>query len=577
MNLTVQKSNLFLARAGRKIESEIEKISSDLASLENEIKLAISNWNSTVASPDVVAFWRQVELELRREKNMKLEHQRMKLENQRQLGLVQKQNLILVPHSEEMVWYQRDLTEFLTSFRRAYAAREGLTDPRVLEFQCESGFAGFLANRNGSYKYLIQQQYIDIWEDCQKRLGNGDLETNKQSVIVGTAGIGKSASRLLYIAMWLENEMAISLETVIFNINNRFFCVHSNGVVASIDIARMDLSKALLLLDPCNFLHNAQTVGCYMLMVFTSPSSLFAKPNKPCLSGLDKSSEIYVMKAPTVHEARKLHSTIDESMLQLVTWEREGLEYCSLRWLGYGMASFQTKLMGCLSQVSSDGLWDWFVTNTQPISKDPRLPFRLCVVELRESEWIVTGFLSTEIERCAARWAMGSGRRKANELANLLENRMLTGGLGIFFERWVFDILGEGETLTLDGATAYSFQSMRIIPPGSLKMNSGIVYKLDRARFPSIEGYVRVGTELLLLQSTVSVTHRGARFNDVKEIVSAANQAAGQKSIVRVIYIVLSSVADSFTLPQCQGFPSSTTFHIATVDDSQFFHHLNKT
>ena len=141
---------------------------------------------------------------------------------------------------------------------------------------------------------------------------------------------------------------------------------------------------------------------------------------------------------------------------------------------------------------------------------------------------------------------------QTKELANLLENRFLTGGLGIFFESWLFESLGDGHTLTVHGASgagsdAYVFEGMRImmISCNSLEMNlnSSIIYKLDRATFPSIEGYALVETELLFLQSTVSETHRDAKCEHAGAIIALADRTTGQNVTVRVIYIVLSSVA----------------------------------
>ena len=125
-----------------------------------------------------------------------------------------------------------------------------------------------------------------------------------------------------------------------------------------------------------------------------------------------------------------------------------------------------------------------------------------------------------------------------------------------FFESWLFESLGDGHTLTVHGASgagsdAYVFEGMRImmISCNSLEMNlnSSIIYKLDRATFPSIEGYAvyyaLVETELLLLQSTVPETHRDAKCDHAGAIIALADRTTGQNVTVRVIYIVLSSVA----------------------------------
>ena len=74
----------------------------------------------------------------------------------------------------------------------------------------------------------------------------------------------------------------------------------------------------------------------------------------------------------------------------------------------------------------------------------------------------------------------------------------------------------------------------------------------------------------------MSKIHAGAQPKHVYSIIAAADEAAGQRVRVRVVYIVLSTVARDFTLPQWKGFCKGTTINIATVVDSAFCHHSNK-
>jgi hypothetical protein len=89
-----------------------------------------------------------------------------------------------------------------------------------------------------------------------------------QSVHVKT----RSASRLLYICRWLndESEAMKHFETVIFNLANVFFVVFKSGAVHCMGIAPWDTSNALMLLDPCLYLSGAQKISCKMLIVFSS-------------------------------------------------------------------------------------------------------------------------------------------------------------------------------------------------------------------------------------------------------------------------------------------------------------------
>jgi hypothetical protein len=170
---------------------------------------------------------------------------------------------------------------------------------------------------------------------------------------------------------------------------------------------------------------------------------------------------------------------------------------------------------------------------------------------------------------------MGTGVQRSRELANLLQNRFLRGGLGIFFERWLFDQLGAGLKLDIIGADSsiqhkFAFTQMSIIASCSVEMDQNIVYKLDRTTLPTIEGYSLVDSRLLLLQSTVSETHSAARYDDVKEIVQAARRAVIGRLTILVVYIAPSH--KEFHLPVCAGFPRGTAVVRGMVDDSKFAH-----
>jgi hypothetical protein len=119
------------------------------------------------------------------------------------------------------------------------------------------------------------------------------------------------------------------------------------------------------------------------------------------------------------------------------------------------------------------------------------------------------------------------------------------------------------------------FKGICMISGYSLEMKGSVVYKLDRPTLPSIEAHALVETELLLLESTVSATHSWARFKHVSAIIALADQTSIQRVNIRMIYIVLSSVLE-FNLPQCVVFCQGKTVELATVDDSEFCHHLRR-
>jgi hypothetical protein len=231
-----------------------------------------------------------------------------------------------------------------------------------------------------------------------------------------------------------------------------------------------------------------------------------------------------------------------------------------------------------MNHTSSAALWTWLTSNTQNFTKDPCLPNSLCVVEPNPSSgWIVTGFISSDVEQYAVNWAMQEGARKSAELANLLQNRILRGGLKIFFEKWLFYQLGAGRILSITQSTGEKlecqYEKMKVISSSLHEMDENIIYKLDQANFPSIEGYSRFGSYLILLQSTVSESHSGARFKDVRDIVRATQQVVKDLNIL-VVYITPSN-QEKIDLPLCVGgFPKRQTSVVrGTVDDSDFIQH----
>ena len=472
----------------------------------------------------------------------------------------------------------------IASFKSAYEQQMRTLNPDIVEFSVPFECTCFdLKSTSNTYRYLIQPQYYDLWNLCVARRFQGDDANRSQTVIVGTAGIGKSAARLLYICMWLKNETPsmAKFDKVIFNFNNDFFVVDKNGLVALVNIVTELKSSALMLLDPCDYLNNAQSVACSMLIVFASPSSLLSHPGKPNLSGLSKRSKYYVMEPPTVEAMQSLNFTYDAKRLENFSWEKDGRRYCSLRWFTFTNDEIQQKIDDCLTSVSRDGLWDWFVTNTTPSSKDYRLPFRLCVVESSQSSsWKVTRFISPAIEHLLSQWSMETGQRQAHQVANILQNRILKGGLGIYFETWLFGRLGAGVKLQISdsSSTEICFREDKIIPESSVGLEEGVFYKLDRKTFPSVEGYGIVGQNIYLLQSTVASTHDGARYKDVNDIVAAAvadrrKDGGGSLGIV-IVYIAPSR--QDFSLPTCVGFPNRAMVVRGAVDDGAFFGVVHK-
>ena len=145
-------------------------------------------------------------------------------------------------------------------------------------------------------------------------------------------------------------------------------------------------------------------------------------------------------------------------------------------------------MVNALNHTTREGLWDWFMTNTDRNSRDPRLPFRLCVIEPNiNSEWIVSGFISLEIEQYVFNWA-GHRRQKATDLVSLLNNRALRGGLGIYFEAWLFEMLGNHNSLYVsEERRMFTFSGLRFIDEDELHAKGHCV-QIGPCQFPINRG-----------------------------------------------------------------------------------------
>jgi hypothetical protein len=228
--------------------------------------------------------------------------------------------------------------------------------------------------------------------------------------------------------------------------------------------------------------------------------------------------------------------------------------------------------MESFSHTSRLGLWDWIRFSRERASRDSRLPFRLCIVEDSPGGWCVTGFISERLEYRVFRWASAAVAFEKVRIGNVLDNGLFKGAQRIFFERCVFDHLGRGHPLTVatrGGDVIFNFKPLFLTDRRNAVVIPGRLHQIDHESFGSIEGYAIVNKTLLLLQTTVSETHSGARYKDVQHIVKLARDAVGTKRIsILVVYITPSDV--TFKAPSCFGFPNHKVFW-GKVDDSKFW------
>ncbi len=92
-------------------------------------------------------------------------------------------------------------------------------------------------------------------------------------------------------------------------------------------------------------------------------------------------------------------------------------------------------------------------------------------------------------------------------MARLLNNCTLMTGLGIYFEKLLFKMLGYGLSLHItESKGEVTLKSMQYIQDGELEMEQDIVYKLECRNIQSIDAYLLFKDTCRQLQSTKSVT-----------------------------------------------------------------------
>jgi hypothetical protein len=288
--------------------------------------------------------------------------------------------------------------------------------------------------------------------------------------------------------MWLNGMMSPSVDfkDVVFNIGETFFRVGRDGIVR--ESLQFDKSESLLLLDPCQMLHGSQDIPCRMLIIFSSPSCLSGQANKPNLAEISKTSETYVLQAPTEDETQKLYPNMDPRRLESFSYWKNGVRYCVLRWFSYKDSQIEAKIMESFTHTSRQDLWDWICFSRERVSRDSRLPFRLCIVENSPGGWCVTGFISKRLEYRVFTWASAIVTFEKMRIGNMLDYGLFKGAKGMLFEQFVFHHLGLGHPLTVAtsrGDVIFNFNPLCLTDQCNavVQVIPGRVHKIDHESF----------------------------------------------------------------------------------------------
>jgi hypothetical protein len=446
---------------------------------------------------------------------------------------------------------------------------------QILCVKCSREIASLFSNSTyddscGLVRILIRDEYIDLWQQIRARYLQGGM-TSTQSVILGTAGIGKSVFRLYLIWKWMRNDPDIAqfdFKEVLINVHEIYFIVQKDGTTRRIPAASAGAYTSLALLDPC-LLVEGQVLPAKMLVVMASPSSIVGHVGKPSLTQLRKLSYLYVMKSWSVEELRKIKPDVKAKQLERFSAFDGTSAYCVPRWFFYTDAEVEGQLDSCWSNHSREAIHDFFLKEAYDLNQNSCLPFRLCsIVENGPNRWKVAGFISGYVGEKVYKWAgIGLHLDRAGFL-NLLDHPLGGGLIGSWYERWALECIERQETILVSNKQLglprpgknqeFAFEKLEVFdvadprrgqPRVEVKLETGTLYKPRSKVFPSIDAYGKTsGGDLVFLKFTKAMSHSAALWKDILAIVRKANT---QKDIKRMVLIYCCPLVDEFRTPSC--------------------------
>jgi hypothetical protein len=193
------------------------------------------------------------------------------------------------------------------------------------------------------------------------------------------------------------------------------------------------------------------------------------------------------------------------------------------------------------------------------------IPYRLFRIEnIPEVGWAATDFISVRVARFVYGWVSDHLNHQRMDFIQLIRNPFSHGLFGTIFENWVSSGLSsKGKMLVLPRVTPrrlvfhglqyFSWKQLRTkVAISPVLLETGILYKPEGSKCPSIDGYALHGDVLLLLQSTVARSHSKAVYSVVVDIIVAARAKIAHVRIL-MVYIVPQAVKAHFRAPVCSS------------------------
>ena len=455
-------------------------------------------------------------------------------------------------------------------------------------------------------RLLLRNQYYELWQDICSRFIK-DYRA-RRFIITGTAGIGKSLCRYFLIREWVQNRMMIEFESVVFNLEERYFRVTRDGKVSEITEQECKRSRSsLALLDPCPMLNGHKLLSFKILIVFTSASPLVGQNKAGCsLTELLKESDVLVMDLWTREEVTKIMQRLDENRFAQFSYKIGETEFCIPRWLRFSEEQIEARLADSFTAIAAEGAADWFLGgSSSKYLKDARMPHRLCVVESRGSCWTVSRFLSDYVTKRFSKWIAENAEIDRRRFLQVFSHPFTAGIVGSFFENWAFEALGLGkrelcvQMMDISPNTGVPSKPGRppkyIIVPSSLspkvyvgsgleffswlktddsmrqenvQLKPDVIYKSRIHNNPSIDGYALFGDDLLMLKTTIARQHSSALWSDVEHLVLRTRKLNPNLNAY-IVYVVPSD--SKLQLPNCPSMiANGVKVCLGTFQDDDF-------
>lgn len=415
-----------------------------------------------------------------------------------------------------------------------------------------------------SVKFLLRRDYFTLWQTIWLRY-KASIPEN-QVIITGTAGIGKSAFRFFILRQleWLrESTIHSEFESVVFDAGQTCFRVKKDGTVCEYTPDfELDL-KSIFVLDPCTMVDKQTNLLCGLAVITSSPSSLTQQQSNYNIGNFRAYK--LVMEAWTKSEILSVSSKLDLDRFIKFSFLKDGERRCIPRWLSLGEDMIDSEIHDSRNHSSPAALERFLMTGANYI-RDVNMPYSLCIIEdVPNVGWAATGFISDYVSKIIHRWICENSALDKKTFISLIRNPFSNGLFGGIFEDFVQTSLGtkrkmlsftcqsNAMSITFSGTQTYSWSRKKtghVVMP-RVYLEDKIFNKPEGLESPSIDGYGMHDNFLVMIQSTVALSHSGARLLAVKDIISAARGARPTLTAV-IVYVVPQNHVAQFRPPMCE-------------------------